>query len=84
MPSWLVKLLEDDGASKTVTRLDRDGNLRKVKICPNMTAGIVPVLQQLLEQDEKSEYSYLCHPAVKHVSKLKREGMAFKIIRGSF
>lgn len=75
MPSWLVRLLnEKDGAIETVSQPDRDGKLRKRKICPNMTGGIIPVLEQLLEQDQSSEYSYLCDPATKHVSKLKREG----------
>lgn len=75
MPSWLVKLLEDDGAVKTSNVLDRDGKMRKVKICPNMTAGIVPVLEQLLDQDEEVAFAYFCDPYVKHVSKLRREGM---------
>ncbi|KAH7321469.1 peptidase family C78-domain-containing protein [Rhexocercosporidium sp. MPI-PUGE-AT-0058] len=74
MPSWLVKLLEDDGAVKTSNVSNRDGKMRKVKICPNMTAGIVPVLEQLLDQDEQVEFAFLCDPAVKHVSKLRREG----------
>ncbi|KAH9221152.1 peptidase family C78-domain-containing protein [Leptodontidium sp. 2 PMI_412] len=74
MPSWLVKLLEEDGAVKTSNVLERDGKMRKVKICPNMTAGIVPVLEQLLNQDEQVDFAYFCDPAVKHVSKLRREG----------
>jgi hypothetical protein len=75
MPSWLVKLLqEQDGAYKTGTRLDTHGNLKKVRMCPNMAGGIIPVLEQLLDQAEYVEFAYLCHPAVKHVSKLKREG----------
>ncbi|KAF4634667.1 hypothetical protein G7Y89_g3448 [Cudoniella acicularis] len=74
MPSWLVKLLESDGEMTTVNRLDGDGKLKKVKFCPNRTSGILPVLEQLLRQDRSTEYAYLCDPAVKHVSKLKREG----------
>lgn len=35
---------------------------------------IIPVLAQLLEQCPTTEYAYLCHPAVQHVSKLRREG----------
>ena len=74
MPSWLVKLLEEDGAVKTSNVFDRDGTLRKVKICPNMTAGIVPILEQLCDQDEQVDFAYFCDPAVKHVSKRRREG----------
>ncbi|KAJ9142620.1 Zinc finger with UFM1-specific peptidase domain protein [Pleurostoma richardsiae] len=36
--------------------------------------GIIPVLRQLLEQSPTTMYAYLCHPCVKHISKLKREG----------
>ncbi|KAK0100983.1 hypothetical protein ONS95_013028 [Cadophora gregata] len=74
MPSWLVKLLEEDGAVKTSNVFDSDGTMRKVKICPNMTAGIVPVLEQLCDQDEQVDFAYFCDPAVRHVSKLRREG----------
>jgi len=74
MPSWLVKLLETDGATTIVNRLDVDGKLKKVKVCVNRAAGIIPVLQQLLHQDKTTQYAYLCNPAVRHVSKLKKEG----------
>jgi hypothetical protein len=75
MPSWLVTLLkEEDGAMKTGNRLDGNGKMVKVQFSPNRTAGVVPVLAQLLEQDTSTAYAYMCDPAVKHVSKLKREG----------
>jgi hypothetical protein len=75
MPRWLVKLLEADGVFKTTNRVEPDGKLMKVKACPNMGAGIVQVLGQLLDQDNDVQYAYLCAPEVKHVSKLKKEGM---------
>lgn len=75
MPSWLVTLLkEEDGAIKTGSRLDKNGKMMKVQFSPNQTAGVVPVLAQLLEQDSSTSYAYMCDPAVKHVSKLKKEG----------
>ncbi|KAH6684384.1 peptidase family C78-domain-containing protein [Halenospora varia] len=74
MPTWLVELLQHDGAMTTINRLDGDGKLKKVKFCPNRTSDILPVVEQLLRQDKTTEYAYLCHPAVRHVSKLKREG----------
>lgn len=37
--------------------------------------GIIPVLEQLLEQSRSTEFAYLCHPRVQHVTKLKQEGM---------
>jgi len=36
--------------------------------------GIIPVLEQLLQQSTTTKYAYLCHPCVHHVSRLKREG----------
>ncbi|KAI2643474.1 peptidase family C78-domain-containing protein [Xylaria nigripes] len=36
--------------------------------------GIVPVLARLLEHCSSTEYAYLCHPAVQHISKLRGEG----------
>ncbi|KAL3425624.1 peptidase family C78 [Phlyctema vagabunda] len=75
MPPWLVKLLEtEDGATKFVNRLEGDGRTRKVKVCENQQSDIIPVIKQLLVQDPLTEYAYLCHPSVKHVSKLKKEG----------
>lgn len=35
---------------------------------------VIPVLRQLLQQSASTEYAYLCHPCVQHVSKLRREG----------
>ena len=40
-----------------------------------MLEGVIPVLAQLLEQNESTRSAYLCHPCVQHVSKLKKEGM---------
>ncbi|KAG9232987.1 peptidase family C78-domain-containing protein [Amylocarpus encephaloides] len=74
MPSWLVDVLKGDGETSTMNRLDENGRPKKVKVCPNQSIGILPVLQQLLEQDPNVAYAYLCHFAVRHVSKLKHEG----------
>ncbi|RAL60179.1 hypothetical protein DID88_000803 [Monilinia fructigena] len=74
MPQWLVKLLQADGQYKTINRINADGQLRRVKYCPNQADGIIPVLAQLLDQDRSVSYAYLCDPAVLHVSKLLREG----------
>lgn len=49
-----------------VQMLKRDGQV--------VGYDVVPVLKQLLEQCPTTEYAYLCHPCVQHVSKLRREG----------
>lgn len=75
MPAALVRLLESDGETKNINRQGPDGKMKRVRICPNRMEGILPVLEQLLAQDRSTEHAYLCHHAVRHVSKLKREGM---------
>ncbi|RYP11757.1 hypothetical protein DL765_007599 [Monosporascus sp. GIB2] len=35
--------------------------------------GIIPVIEQLLQQSPTTCYAYLCHPCVQHISKLRRE-----------
>ena len=79
MPEWLVKILENDGETTIGERFDREGKLRKCQVTPNRAEGILPVLQQLLEQDRGVDWAFLCHPAVRHVSKLKREGIIFPV-----
>ena len=75
MPEWLRKLLvEKDGYTKTIDRVDEAGTTKRVEFSPNQTRGIVPVIAQLLEQDRQVLYAYICHPSVMHVSKLFREG----------
>lgn len=38
------------------------------------TLGVIPVLEQLLQQSSTTEYAYLCDSCVHHVSRLKKEG----------
>jgi hypothetical protein len=38
------------------------------------SSGIIPVLEQLLEQSPTTEYAYVCSPCTQHISKLRREG----------
>ncbi|KAJ2900191.1 peptidase family C78 [Zalerion maritima] len=37
-------------------------------------SGMIPVIEQLLEQSQYLSTAYLCHLRVKHISKLRREG----------
>jgi hypothetical protein len=83
MPPWLVKLLESDGEVKVVNRITPAGKLKKVK-STNHAEGILPIVAQLLDQDHSTRFAYLCHPSVKHVSKLKREGKHRLCIQGKY
>jgi hypothetical protein len=38
------------------------------------SAGIIPVIDRLLQLNHTTQYAYLCHPCVLHISKLRREG----------
>jgi hypothetical protein len=42
--------------------------------------GILQVIEQLLEQSSLTKHAYLCHPAVSHVSKLKKEGKWIELL----
>lgn len=75
MPVWLQKLLESDGKRKTINQLNGSGGTKKSQIIENYVPDILPVVAQLLEQDQLTEYAYTCHPSVQHISKLKNEGM---------
>ena len=81
MPTWLVKLLDSDGEVKIVNRINPAGKLKKVK-STNHAENILPVISQLLDQDRSTRFAFLCHPSVKHVSKLKREGKHYLGIQG--
>lgn len=74
MPAWLHNLLLSDGMPRTTTKLNSSGGIKTVKKVGNYVAGVLPVLETLVEQDSDTEYAYTCHPSVEHVSKLKNEG----------
>lgn len=77
MPTWLRHLLEADGKARTINEISRAGRLLRIKVIENQVSGVIPVVEQLLGQDLLTEYAYICHPCVQHVSKLQREGEAF-------
>ncbi|OBT65994.1 hypothetical protein VE03_03195 [Pseudogymnoascus sp. 23342-1-I1] len=74
MPAWLHNLLLSDGIPRTTTKLNASGGIKTVKKIGNHVSGVMPVLENLIEQDPDTAYAYTCHPSVEHVSKLKNEG----------
>jgi zinc finger-containing ubiquitin peptidase 1 len=74
MPAWLRQLLEADGQFQATKEASRMGKSPKIKITENHVSGVVSVVEQLLQQENTTEYAYTCHPCVQHVSKLQREG----------
>lgn len=75
MPSWLRRLLETAPATNVRNIIRRDGTLEKVEsLAANEVNGTIPVLAQLCERDISVERAYLCHPCVRHVFRITREG----------
>ncbi|EEH10531.1 DUF1671 domain-containing protein [Histoplasma capsulatum G186AR] len=74
MPSWLRNMLEE-GAKVTVSnQIQTDGTLRRVEHVANEMSNLIPVLARLCELDETVEQVFLCHPTVRHVFKMPKEG----------
>ncbi|MCJ1472855.1 hypothetical protein MMC13_001504 [Lambiella insularis] len=74
MPAWLRKQLERGAPVTIVNQLAPNGQIIRVETVANETRGIVPVLAQLCEQDPALSKVFLCHPSVKHVVKMAKEG----------
>lgn len=74
MPAWLRKQLERGAPVTNVNQLSPNGHIVRVESVANETRGIVPVLAQLCEQDPALSKVFLCHPGVKHVVKMAKEG----------
>ena len=75
MPDWLRQQLEAGGAVSVRNTINpADGRLVRVTSVANETPGLVGVVAALLEADRSVARAYLCHPAVVHICKLRREG----------
>ena len=74
MPGWLHKQLERGAKTTLANQIDSQGQLVQVETVANEFQGVMPVLAQLCEQDNTLSKVYLCHPGVKHVVKMVKEG----------
>ena len=74
MPLWLLKQLERGATVSLVNQIGPTGQIVRVEHVANETVGILPVLAHLCEQDPALSKVFLCHPGVKHVVKMSREG----------
>ncbi|EQL01388.1 peptidase family C78 [Ophiocordyceps sinensis CO18] len=62
--SWpWIRQASDDAAAACLPSLLTVGHV-----------GLLPVLEQLLQQSPSTKIAHLCHPCVRHVSKLPHEG----------
>ena len=74
MPDRLRKMLET-GATVTVrNQINLNGRLERKTFISNETSDLEAVLAQLCEQDSTVEKVYLCHPAVRYICRMDREG----------
>ena len=75
MPTWLRKQIERGARVTVVNQISPvTGQMIRVEHIANETPGIIPVLAQLCEQDPALSKVFLCHPGVKHIVKMTREG----------
>lgn len=74
MPSWLLKMLETGPKATRSNKISSDGKLIKHSTIENETAGVIPVLSHLCEQDKSVQRAFFCSPKVRHICKMPREG----------
>ncbi|KAI9757868.1 MAG: hypothetical protein M4579_003304 [Chaenotheca gracillima] len=74
MPGWLKRQLQAGGTVTVRNQIRLDGTLEKVTSISNEAFLCLPVLAQLCEQDTTVERAYFCHPGVRHIYKMKKEG----------
>ncbi|TKA68457.1 hypothetical protein B0A55_07719 [Friedmanniomyces simplex] len=74
MPDYVRRHLLNDALPHQVNKLDRNGKLAQETVVDNETSGIIPMLACLCAKDEDVEATYLCHPSVKHINKLRCDG----------
>jgi hypothetical protein len=74
MPVWLYQQLEKGPRIDIDSVIGPNNQLVQVQRVANETAGILPVLAQLCQQDQGISKVFLCHPSAKHIFKMSREG----------
>ncbi|KAK0309738.1 hypothetical protein LTR01_003935 [Friedmanniomyces endolithicus] len=74
MPDNVRRHLLNDALPHQVNRLDGNGKLAPETVVDNETSGIISMLARLCTEDKDVDATYLCHPSVKHVNKLRCDG----------
>lgn len=55
-------------------QIGSNGKLEEIISVSNESRGIIPAIAQLCKQDPTVEKVYLCHPGVRHIFRMNREG----------
>jgi len=74
MPNWLYEQLARGPAAHSTTQIGSDGKLVTRTKYAGQVAGVMPVLARLSAASNNVEMAYLCHPSVRHVHRLNKDG----------
>lgn len=74
MPPTVRHHLLNDAQPYHTNRIGSDGRLTRTRVIENETGGLVPILADLCAIDKDTLTSYFCHPALKHIHKLRCDG----------
>ncbi|KAK5105885.1 hypothetical protein LTR62_001944 [Meristemomyces frigidus] len=74
MPDQVRRHLLSDAQPRQINGIGTDGKLVRRTVIENENAGLIPVLADLCSRDNGTTITYLCHPSVKHVRKLRCDG----------
>lgn len=69
-----MKQLEMGSPTTLANNVEFNGKLMRVESTANEIRHTIPVLAQLCEQDRTVAKAYVCHPDVRHVVKMNKEG----------
>ena len=65
----------EEGAKVTIyNQIRPDGTMMRVEAIANETPDLVPALARLSHLDPTVERAFYCHPAVRHIAKMPKEG----------
>ncbi|EMC97024.1 hypothetical protein BAUCODRAFT_435816 [Baudoinia panamericana UAMH 10762] len=74
MPDIVRQRLLTAAVPRQVNKLGRDGRLARETVIDNETMDLVPLIAELCSRDRDTVATYLCHPAVNHVAKIRCDG----------
>lgn len=74
MPDTVRKRLLNDAAPVIRNRLGRDGQMYKERSVDNETSNLIEAISDISAADPEVVRTYLCHPSVKHVEKIRCDG----------
>lgn len=74
MPTWLLEQHWNGPPVKKINTVDRHGRVVTRLICENQASGVIDLLTRVVSKCDDTDKVYLCHPSVKHVHRMARDG----------